>query len=666
MEPYIYILIEIGICIIISIILVFYYSRRGTNPLALITAAATWCLNFILIVFLPYDIYYTYSGKEEDEVIKDILSAGYKFLYWTLFICSWIFVPLMQEYEDSGDFTKKRKFIRSIKNNMIFYGILGAVAITFLVVGFIISTKETFFTLLFNLMNCSYLIGLLLFYFLIGYSIINLPFKTFYKLNYQKQIKYLEWRAISLKNNLENIQKELVDDGYLLQATLENFSIMKRVNKSKSFEYKEGDENLEKNDEKSEDSKRRNSSFSSQVLQDYSKVITERYDYLYNNANVFGINLKRNTVDNDKDPLQNVEELIKLNRKINKNEWDDLRIQIKLRNQYKHWLTLSTVLYETNQEHKKNIEITSTINDDKLLPNESNESESSLENVIEEGFIPCKDISKLTILYYQKLKRPLLFIYLSLIVIGGAIFLISQLGVIFKFSLYGYILQSVVDKDLGIIGLHFFIMIPIIFLFVMSIYTFFKLKISGYFYMYKNRQTDSVSLMYFSTNLCRISFPICLDFIFNINYAFEEDDNNSNKNSKNETNTEANLASNIFLNITSSLMSNMSDNITENFKKNVTHIQTILDFHKEDETNYFFKIYRKSWLILGVYVLILIFKIPQRIAKLCGKKIFEAESDETFNEIKEGHDYYMELNKKYDGGVMPKENLILPEDKYDK
>ena len=141
MEPYIYILIEIGICIIISIILVFYYSRRGTNPLALITAASTWCLNFILIVFLPYDIYYTYSGKEEDEAIKDILSAGYKFLYWTLFICSWIFVPLMQEYEDSGDFTKKRKLIRSIKNNMIFYGILGAVAITFLVVGFIISTK---------------------------------------------------------------------------------------------------------------------------------------------------------------------------------------------------------------------------------------------------------------------------------------------------------------------------------------------------------------------------------------------------------------------------------------------------------------------------------------------------------------------------------------------
>jgi len=71
-------------------------------------------------------------------------------------------------------------------------------------------------------------------------------------------------------------------------------------------------------------------------------------------------------------------------------------------------------------------------------------------------------------------------------------------------------------------------------------------------------------------------------------------------------------------------------------------------------------------LILGGYVLILIFKIPQRIAKLCGKKIFESESDDSMNEIKEGHDYYMEINKKYDGGVLPKEKLILPKDKYDR
>ena len=660
MESYVYILIEIFICLIISNILVFYYSRRGTNPLALITAALTWGLNFILIVFLPYDIFYTYSGKEEDEVIKNLLSVGYKFLYWTLFICSWIFVPLMQEYEDSGDFTKKKKFIRSIKNNMIFYGILGVIAITFLVFGFIYwGGIDALKSVVYNLMNCSYLIGLLLFYFLIGYSIVNLPIKTFYKINYEKQIKYLEWRAISLKNNLEQIQKELVDDGYLLQSTLENFSIMKRVNKSKSYEYDEVDEKSDKSEEKSEE--RRNSSFSSQNIQDYSKVITERYDYLYNNANVFGINLKRNTVDNDKEPLQNVEDLIKLNRKINKNEWDDLRIQIKLRNQYKHWLTLSTVIYETNQENKKNIEITSTINDDKLLPNENNESESPDENIIEVGFCPYKDISKFTILYYQKFKRPLLIIYLSLIVICGLIFLISQIGGYFKKSLYGYILKSVINKDLGIIGLHFFIMIPIIFLFVMSIYTFFKLKISGYFYMYKNRQTDSVTLMYFSTNLCRISFSICLDLIFNIDLEFAKDKGHSQNQPRNDTNSTSNITDNItdfFI-----FSSNFTENITN--LGNITQIQQMLDF-SQDKAPLFFKIYKYSPAILAIYVLILIFRIPQKIAKLFGKKIFDAESDESINEITEGHDFYMEINKKYNGGVMPRENLKLPEDKYNK
>ena len=138
MEKHFYILIEIGVCILVSAILVFYYSRRGTNPLALITAGVTWCLNFILIVFIPFDIYNTYSDHERDKNLDNILSVGYRFIYWTIFICSWIFVPLMQEYEDSGDFTKKKKIIRSIKNNIIFYGILGIIAIVLLVIGFFI------------------------------------------------------------------------------------------------------------------------------------------------------------------------------------------------------------------------------------------------------------------------------------------------------------------------------------------------------------------------------------------------------------------------------------------------------------------------------------------------------------------------------------------------
>ena len=646
MEPLIYILIEIGICIIVSIILVFYYSRKGTNPLALITAGFTWCLNFILIVFIPFDIYYTYSDNKEDHNIHRILSIGYQFIYWTVFFCSWIFVPLMQEYEDSGDFTKKQKFIRSIKNNIIYYAILLIIAIVVLVIALIYFDFEVggLKNFVENLIYCSYLIGLLLFYFLIGYSIINLPLKTFYKIDYERQIKYLEWRAISLKTNLEKIQKELVDDGYLLQSTLENFNIMKRVNKSKSFEEIDNKESKDYSEE------RRNSSFSSSNLTDYSDFINERYNYLYNNANVFGIELRKNTVDNDKKPLNNVEELIKLNRKINKNEWDDLRIQIRLRNQYRHWLDLSTVLYEAKKENK-NIEITSSISNEQLVPSENSESESEGNSIIDGSFIVGRDISKFKIFYYQKIRRPVLFIYASIIVACSLIFMISQIGTFFNFSLYGKVVKAVVKKNLGILGLHFFIMIPIIFLFIMSIYTFFKLKISGYFYMYKNRQTDSVTLMYFSTNLCRLSFSICLDFIFNIQIEFNKDKNTN----KNEEKNQASILDNATYNIMNFIAKNK--NIT-------TQIQHELNFDSED-TGLFFKIYKFAPLILIVYVLILIVKLPQRIAKLCGKRIYESDSDESMDEIKEGHDYYMEINKKYNGGVMPQQYLVLPKGKYD-
>ena len=161
-------ILEIIICIVFSFILVYYYSRRGANPLVIITAGITWSLDFILVVFLPFDIYYTYTkGTKDDEIIKNTLVIGYNFIYWFLFISSWIIIPLIQEYEDSGDFTKKKKFIRSIKNNLIYYGILGIISIILLVLAYYVKLfqKNTFENFIYEIMNCSYLIGLLMFYF---------------------------------------------------------------------------------------------------------------------------------------------------------------------------------------------------------------------------------------------------------------------------------------------------------------------------------------------------------------------------------------------------------------------------------------------------------------------------------------------------------------------
>ena len=655
MDTKIYMLLEIIICIIFSFILVYYYSRRGTNPLVIITAGITWSLNFILVVFLPFDIYYTYTkGVKDGEIVKNILFIGYNFIYWFLFICSWIIIPLIQEYEDSGDFTRKKKFIRSIKNNLIYYGILAIISIVLLIIAYFIIQKDAFGEFLYEIMNCSYLIGLLMFYFLFGYSVTSLPVKVFYKTDYKYQIKFLEWLVIDLKHNFEKIKRELVEDGYLLYSTLQNFKIEERYKLTK-FNYNEKDDEEEKMDnekkEKKNNEKDKEKSnddiFNSKVIADYSNIIKERFDYLYDNAQVFQIELNKNSIDNSEEPLHKVEELIKLNRKINRNELDNLRIQIKIRNQYYHWATLSTILRikknnnndiedDSSSDQKEGLipdNESSQTNKEKIIDHDNEVPELNDSDNIDKDFIPLKNISKIKIFYYQTLRRPFLYLYLALLLFGGIFTLISQLGGILNYSIYGALLKLIIGSDLGIVGLHLFIMIPIIFLFAMSIFTFFKLEISGYFNMYKNRQTDSVTLMYFSTNLCRISFSICLDVILNITPSLREAEKNG-----------------------------------------VTQILKILGFQVNVEGNkikidnglVFCKIYKYCPIIMGLYVIILLFKIPQKIGKCFGKNIFSVESEDSIHEMKEGHEYFMEINQKYKGEMIPLRSLVLPEDKYNK
>lgn len=40
--------------------------------------------------------------------------------YWTVFILMWFVIPILQEYLAAGDFTKRERAMRSIRNNVPF------------------------------------------------------------------------------------------------------------------------------------------------------------------------------------------------------------------------------------------------------------------------------------------------------------------------------------------------------------------------------------------------------------------------------------------------------------------------------------------------------------------------------------------------------------------
>ena len=138
MEIYLNILIEAIICLILAIILLFFYVRKGTNPIVIIISIFTWFLNFFMIILLPYDICLTNKIKADpnlsdtEEKTSQIIKICYRSIYWSIFFSTWIFMPLLNKYESSGEFTKWDKIKYSIRSNLIYYGVLYSLLLNYI------------------------------------------------------------------------------------------------------------------------------------------------------------------------------------------------------------------------------------------------------------------------------------------------------------------------------------------------------------------------------------------------------------------------------------------------------------------------------------------------------------------------------------------------------
>ena len=138
----------------------------------------------------------------------------------------------------------------------------------------------------------------------------------------------------------------------------------------------------------------------------------------------------------------------------------------------------------------------------------------------------------------------------------------------------------------------------------MSNYTLFKIKFSSYIYlfMYGPRQTDSISLITFTSYLSRIYFAICLNYMQCVNQFSEKQYN--------------------------------------------TRFETFFELNN----NYFLhSLCRYYPLLLLIFIVMFYFNIPGRIMYCCGKSLFEFEYDKKNSDIENGHKYLMSLNKKLGG-----------------
>lgn len=590
MEIYYYILLEAILCLILATIIILSYVRKGTNKLVIIISSLTWFFNFYMVVLLPYDICLTNKIKrkesltEAEQKTSSIIKITYNIAYWSTFFLSWLILPLLKSYESSGEFTRWEKFIYSIKSNLIFFGVVLLVCIFLFIWAFFKLKKETISFFFKNIYNFNYVLGLSIMLLLLSYSLIKLPIKIYESMNYENTIQYYEYTAKNINDKLVVVKMELTENGHQLLETMEDSKIIKEMQ----------DDNI-LNSNKNYSNKKN--------IFIYQKYMKEKFDYLLKNSKIFGIEIKSNLFGSKQEPIHDKGNLVQLIKKIMKEEWDDLRLQCQMQKIYSKWSTLKSILilgkknkYKINSRYYK-------IGKDK--------SEKIMVDKKDDSFITLNNISNFKIWYYLKIRQIFIFILTVILFIFGGIIFISEISIPlpWNLSIFGLLISSITNVFI----LHIILFIQIIYLLGMSMYTLFSLKISGYYGMYRNRQTDSISLLYFSDNINRIIFPLCLNVIMMVN--------------KGE-------------------------------KKYKTILESIFGINMQNQVFVIFNNY--SPLILILCVLINGFNVFTKIGKCFGIDNFYIESEKRDNDIEEGYNLLMEINKKNMGKLMS--NIDLKEE----
>ena len=590
MEIYYYILLEAILCLILATIIILSYVRKGTNKLVIIISSLTWFFNFYMVVLLPYDICLTNKIKrkesltEAEQKTSSIIKITYNIAYWSTFFLSWLILPLLKSYESSGEFTRWEKFIYSIKSNLIFFGVVLLVCIFLFIWAFFKLKKETISFFFKNIYNFNYVLGLSIMLLLLSYSLIKLPIKIYESMNYENTIQYYEYTAKNINDKLVVVKMELTENGHQLLETMEDSKIIKEMQ----------DDNI-LNSNKNYSNKKN--------IFIYQKYMKEKFDYLLKNSKIFGIEIKSNSFGSKQEPIHDKGNLVQLIKKIMKEEWDDLRLQCQMQKIYSKWSTLKSILilgkknkYKINSRYYK-------IGKEK--------SEKIMVDKKDDSFITLNNISNFKIWYYLKIRQIFIFILTVILFIFGGIIFISEISIPlpWNLSIFGLLISSITNVFI----LHIILFIQIIYLLGMSMYTLFSLKISGYYGMYRNRQTDSISLLYFSDNINRIIFPLCLNVIMMIN--------------KGE-------------------------------KKYKTILESIFGINMQNQVFVIFNNY--SPLILILCVLINGFNVFTKIGKCFGIDNFYIESEKRDNDIEEGYNLLMEINKKNMGKLMS--NIDLKEE----
>ncbi|KAE7998022.1 hypothetical protein FH972_002601 [Carpinus fangiana] len=195
-----------------------YFAGPEVPRYVLFTVGYTWFCSLSVIILVPADIWATMHHNQNGGI-----SFFWTWSYWSTFLLTWAVVPLIQGFEDAGDFTVPERLKTSLHVNFIFYLVVGSIGLIGLIL-VIMMHKNWSGGVLGLAMACSNTFGLVTGAFLLGFGLSEIPKSIWRNADWTTRQKVLSHKIAKMAVKLDDAHKELSNAIVVAQATSNQMS----------------------------------------------------------------------------------------------------------------------------------------------------------------------------------------------------------------------------------------------------------------------------------------------------------------------------------------------------------------------------------------------------------------------------------------------------------
>lgn len=196
----------------------WYFAGPDVPRYVRFTVGYTWFCSLSIIILVPADIWTTLSNHDKGQI-----SFFWSWSYWSTFLLTWVVVPIIQGYEDAGDFTITERLKTSAHANLIYYLCVGALGLFGLIL-LIVVQEYRIGNIPGFAMACSNTFGLVTGAFLLGFGLSEIPRGIWRCADWTSHQKILSHKVAKMAVKLDDAHQEFSNVIVVAQATSKQMS----------------------------------------------------------------------------------------------------------------------------------------------------------------------------------------------------------------------------------------------------------------------------------------------------------------------------------------------------------------------------------------------------------------------------------------------------------